>query len=244
MISCGWCHNAAAKTSRPTLSLSTKYVARILSPPDTMRDHGKCTKNECQRNKTCKETYKHQHVEVDCSCDMLYVDPDQLCDILGNGSIQVVKPFDSQAPGGVLQLEASTREANYVAISHVWSDGLGNPKANAVAACQLSSIFRAVQGLPGCDSTTTIWLDTLCCPVELEEMRKKAIVKMRETYAQAKSVLVLDSQLRPFSFDDLSLIELTIRMFCSGWMSRLWTWQGRALSEGALFPTFRWPPLH
>lgn len=246
MVSSGWCPNAAARMSRSRLSLSTKYVASTLSPPDIMKDHGKCTKNACQANMICKETYKHQHAEAECNCDLVHVDMSQLCGILDKGSIPVVKPSNIQASGRPLQLEESTKETNYVAISHVWSDGLGNPKANAVAGCQLSTIFRAVKELPGCDGTTAIWLDTLCCPVEPAEeqkemkeqqslMRKKAIVKMRETYAQAKSVLVLDSQLRAFSFDDLSPLELTVRMFCSGWMSRLWTWQEGLLAKELYF---------
>lgn len=246
MVLSGWCPNAAARMSRSRLSLSTKYVARTLSPPDIMKDHGKCTKNECQANMVCKETYEHQHVEAECNCNLVYVDMSQLCGILGKRSIPVVMPFNIQTSERLLKLEESASETNYVAISHVWSDGLGNPKANAVAGCQLATIFRAVQELPGCDSTTAIWLDTLCCPVEPEEketemekqqslLRKKAIVKMRETYAQAKSVLVLDSQLRPFSFGNLSLIELTIRMFCSGWMSRLWTWQEGLLAKELYF---------
>lgn len=45
-----------------------------------------------------------------------------------------------------LQVEvvAHTPDTRYVAISHVWADGLGNPMGNSLPTCQLSYILKQV----------------------------------------------------------------------------------------------------
>ena len=34
----------------------------------------------------------------------------------------------------------------YIALSHVWADGLGNPKANSLPQCQLRRIYKLLTG--------------------------------------------------------------------------------------------------
>jgi len=58
----------------------------------------------------------------------------------------------------------------YVAISHVWSDGLGNAIANTLPWCQLQRIQGLVDALyqdtAGNQHPVPFWMDTLCVPVE------------------------------------------------------------------------------
>lgn len=98
---------------------------------------------------------------------------------------------------GDIQVLSTTPKDRYVAISHVWSDGLENPNANALLTCQVKQIFRLVNNLY-CTSRESIafCIDTLCCPVELSSARARAIILMRETYQSANKVLVLDSYLQ------------------------------------------------
>jgi hypothetical protein len=85
-----------------------------------------------------------------------------------------------------------------------------------------------------------VWLDTLCCPVVPPEAKTKAIKKMRKVYSNADQVLVLDSGLQQYNVDgwdqfrvaapnSIHPIELLLRIFTSGWMRRLWTFQEAAL---------------
>ena len=70
-------------------------------------------------------------------------------------------------------------------------------------------------------------MDTLCVPVDPQskEHRKKAIHLMANTFHEATTVLVLDKELLMIHASTSSFVELGIRIFCSGWMKRLWTLQ-------------------
>lgn len=59
--------------------------------------------------------------------------------------------------------------------------------------------------------------------------------QMRATYEDADKVLVLDSYIRPQKRVLLSDEECLMRIFCSGWMRRLWTLQEGVLAKALLF---------
>ena len=135
----------------------------------------------------------------------------------------------------------------YTAISHVWSDGFGNPHSNELRLCQIKHMVKAIEYaratggiLPGRQQgkktkkpktrTEFVWIDTLCCPVNNKLARAKVISKMRSIYANADLVLVLDGQLRQLDIVPLGLnisliYECWARLLTSGWMRRLWTLQ-------------------
>lgn len=46
-----------------------------------------------------------------------------------------------------LDTTSSKRQVRYVAISHIWADGLGNPKENAMPRCQLMLLQAGVNAL-------------------------------------------------------------------------------------------------
>jgi hypothetical protein len=75
-----------------------------------------------------------------------------------------------------------------------------------------------------------LWIDTLCIPVDpsLRKYRDQAIVLLKNTYSDARAVLVLDRDLQQASRHS-STLELGIRVLCSGWMRRLWTLQEASL---------------
>ena len=73
------------------------------------------------------------------------------------------------------------------------------------------------------------WVDTLCCPVEDESRRAKAIQLMRDTYAGADRVLVLESYLQSQRTTSLNPTEMMMMIFCCKWQRRLWCLQERLL---------------
>ncbi len=81
----------------------------------------------------------------------------------------------------------------YVAISHVWSDGLGNPNHNSLPFCQIKRLQELVQESTG--KPLPFWIDTICVPLE-ERLRGKAIANMAKVYRSAAAVLVLTAQFR------------------------------------------------
>lgn len=130
--------------------------------------------------------------------------------------------FDGHVPvvhvdNGARFLRAS-KGVPYVAISHVWSDGCGNPKANTLPSCQISRISNLVNNIYA-SSTESLpfWMDTLCCPVNTEpfQARSAAINMMKRTYEEAAVVLVLDEYLESQSVSTLPGEEILMMIHCS-----------------------------
>ena len=105
---------------------------------------------------------------------------------------------------------------------------------NGLPICQLSRLQTLVNDLYtthpdvsfGCDthleSSTRFWIDTLCVPIHDNECRKSAICGMRDVYALADRVLVLDSWILKGSTED-PISKRSIRLMMSNWSRRLWT---------------------
>lgn len=228
LASSGWCPRLVGRLRDEQIAF--RYYALFLGPPDDQRNHGSCTLNHCVAYQINKNKYIRRHVDDGCSCGHEEPDVEQICSILRSGHIPLIRTKDPVDEQDSLILSTAMPEVKYVAISHVWSDGLGNPWKNSIAHCQMRKIRKAVQSIPDSRGLIAFWLDTLCCPVKPKEIKTLAIRKMRETYQQADVVLVLDSQLEKLSLKETSLLEITMRIFTSGWASRLWTWQEGALS--------------
>ena len=89
-------------------------------------------------------------------------------------------------------------------MSHVWSEGLGNPKSNSLPLCQLqyvqkrvNDVYRGLTGRTDLASAENVpfWMDTLCIPVgnEHRKARSLAITGMAVVYGQADVVLILST---------------------------------------------------
>ena len=122
----------------------------------------------------------------------------------------------------------------YVAISHVWSDGLGNPSRNALPMCQVMRLQKHVDALDvSTKKPTPFWIDTLCIPHQ-SEYRRKAIGQMHWIYDKAKMILVLDASLYevPASYLGSRPEDLLTRILICPWGRRLWTFQeGQSTTE-------------
>lgn len=131
-----------------------------------------------------------------------------------------------------IQVVRYERGTKYVAISHVWSDGRGNELSNALPLCQLKTLHLYVL-TQNVDRNALFWIDTLCVPVK-EPLRNTAIRRMAQVYSAATQVLVLSSEFlsrRLPSTPD----EAFFLIFCSKWMTRLWTMQEAALATSVAF---------
>lgn len=107
---------------------------------------------------------------------------------------------------------------DYIAISHVWSDGTGGGnKGKGIVNTCLAQYFQRIARKLCCSG---IWWDTISVPQD-RELRQLAISRMHEYYENAKYIVVHDAGLltTPWSDDGLPLIALTL----SGWFTRAWT---------------------
>ena len=80
--------------------------------------------------------YPFQHsFEGPHSCDFVHVPRERIAEIIKSGGIPLISV--SRENDLDLQVVRCTPYTTYTAISHVWSDGLGNPYSNAILRCQL-----------------------------------------------------------------------------------------------------------
>jgi hypothetical protein len=198
---------------------------------DFIRDHSACTEGICSASQVNEETYETQHVEDGCRCELGRPSAADLRPILESGLIPVLSfrfGHDGTFSGiGV----ACSDDMPYVAISHVWADGLGNMSENGLPICQLRRLQSLVERLrdekikpDGSHiDQLAIWIDTLCIPVQ-RELRKAAIAQMGQVYHEAAAVLVLDPGLYKSSCAT-AIEETLMRIECCRWMRRLWTFQ-------------------
>ncbi|KAI9667812.1 MAG: hypothetical protein M1821_000631 [Bathelium mastoideum] len=112
----------------------------------------------------------------------------------------------------------SVPQDEYLAISHVWSDGTGAGKAGPgkVNAC-LFKYFTDIATQLGCNA---IWWDVLSVPLE-PTARSKALSRMHLNYADAKYTVVHDKHLLevPWKKDGSPCLALVL----SNWFTRGWT---------------------
>lgn len=116
----------------------------------------------------------------------------------------------------------------YVAFSHVSSQGLGSSKPHSLPDCQLT-FLQDVANEVSCSSgkLAKFWLDTLCIPLE-GVARKAALSGANKIFGMASTVVVLDSYLMCASVG--SAFDAMLRIRYSAWASRLWTIQEGAIS--------------
>ena len=181
-----------------------------------------------------------RHVRDSCGCEFLHVDEDLLADCLKKGRLPLIR-LKENANSNQMSIDVvpSTDSTFYVALSHVWADGLGNPTATALPRCQLSRVKTLINNLDLKYSDESyeskdapemlLWCDTLCCPVKSKEAQKMALTQMYRTYDEASLVLVLDRSLISHRVGGMRVDEACVRIATSRWMTRLWT-----LQEGAL----------
>lgn len=139
----GWCPSELSCFTNFGSVLSQAYALQLRRPnkrPDTAeRDrHVRCTAGECMEN-FIDETkpYETKHDPPHCRCEHVQVPIEKVRAILRNGGIPLVRVHGSgDAPANEEILEQRPGR-NYVALSHVWSDGLGNKGANSLPSCQL-----------------------------------------------------------------------------------------------------------
>ncbi len=93
-----------------------------------------------------------RHVTDGCACDHIQVDAKRLHSVLQDGGIPLVKitPLTTREDGNAgFEVEVVRKRPGrqYVAISHVWSDGMGNPNGNSLLNCQVQLLYEQARRL-------------------------------------------------------------------------------------------------
>ncbi|KAI1632878.1 hypothetical protein F4809DRAFT_61187 [Biscogniauxia mediterranea] len=214
----------------------------IQGPPTSPSSAQLCTPYKCVRRQIPDVNYRTKHVEGCEDCDDIVANLDRLCEILEQGQIPLILTMEENDENSEIifyEYDAKDDNVPYIAISHVWSDGLGNLDRNALPRCQLLRLSNMVRNLPGGYSNMLLfWCDTICVPPDSAKRHRAqnlALGQMRNIYAQAKTVLVLDSWLLNSSMKGEKDTETLMKIFTCPWNTRLWTYQEGALPESLHF---------
>jgi hypothetical protein len=226
MVANGWCPFTIQILSQ---SVSMLGYARTCKHPhirELSQAHRKCTTQSCVRNMIDTTNYVPKHVIGTCNCNRYKPSLKNVISSLSVGKIPVIQC----PPPHEELLSSDSIKMPYVAISHVWADGLGSTTEEGLPACQIRRLATLTKQLT---QDGAFWIDALCIPA-VKDMRKRAIGLMAKTYNEAKVVLVIDSGIRAISVS-APREEKLLYLLSSGWMQRLWTLQEGILAQKLVF---------
>ena len=133
----------------------------------------------------------------------------------------------------------------YVAMSHVWEDGLyADPKNRGLPRAVIDQLFVMLRPL----KVKWIWLDSLAIPggrrdLSLEEtiVKVNLINNMYSIYSNANFVVVMDALL--LQLQSRSPVIIAVALLLSRWASRVWTFQEVKMAPHAVVIT-KAGPVH
>jgi Heterokaryon incompatibility protein (HET) len=234
----GWCPYTVWRMcdSSPVEMLAYAY---FLGSKRTSQDHRKCTRRVCLANASLENT-EPKHVDTVCGCQIVQARVDTIVEIIRADDIPVLQI--KRGPDGALELvpHAQSKGHKYVALSHVWADGLGSSSLknpNTIRNCQLDRILDRLIKLDQRDDCGElfVWIDTLCIPVDpqYQALRDSQVARMHNIYKNAYCVLVIDPDFLTLR-DDASIRDIGLRILMSIWSSRLWTYQEGSVAQRVL----------
>jgi hypothetical protein len=226
----GWCPFIVADLERDR-SLHEKYYLATIGPPLVERNHQRCSDWECRAKEFLPQDV--QHTTSGCGCKLHEIPIQDLRALIEPHKTPILKfDYDGQQSEGRLNMETADTSTPYVAISHVWVDGLGNPNNNSMPHCQLKRVQEKVKrlyrqssgdksgGLHEMVNTSAwFWIDTLCVPNRErdKDLNREALDYMKEIYVQADKVLVIDSEVVAHDLSD-DPYKLLSRIRLSNWL--------------------------
>lgn len=134
----------------------------------------------------------------------------------------------------------------FVAVSHAWSDGFGNPSENSICACVLDFLTKLRNNHRGVYSTRHMkvnppwyfWIDTLLVPAgetdEDRRLRSLAVDRIPAIYRRAQATFVLSNDLI-YSRSSPEITDISMMILMCQWMNRLWPLQESVLSTRVYF---------
>jgi hypothetical protein len=144
MLKAGWClYEITLLSKRVWVGNAGLYYLSSLQRRSAQERHNSCLRGRCSADQIDESTYQIKHGDFSCACQHRMGDIDQ---IVMKGQIPLYSVTSTDGGGCDVQVEAFDpgkkwgARTRYVAISHVWSNGLGNPSRNSLPQCQLQRL--------------------------------------------------------------------------------------------------------
>ena len=143
MIRNGWCAHQVRHLSRTHDIGTFSFLSRRGQSSLRQVDHTRCIQyRSCVAYNVREGPYASCHVETYCPCPMATTPGHDLVKVIRQGHIPLISMEGVDSTGSTCELRVKPRTSRsiYVAVSHVWSDGLGNPDGNALPLCQIKRL--------------------------------------------------------------------------------------------------------
>ncbi|KAK1473202.1 hypothetical protein CTAM01_16183 [Colletotrichum tamarilloi] len=264
MIKAGWCPGDIIKIGESFNTIAAFYYFSKFKADSTVADlHKDCPEYGC----SLRIPAEPKHMSEGCNCPgMISFDEENLIDIYQKGDVPCfsIGRLEDGSLGIALSScsidEESQKDPNnhYVALSHVWSEGMGNPAANALPFCQLAYVqhwammaYQVVEETEADESKDgtgimiqtkpkirqlNIWIDTMCCPATPGYGKNLCLSMMREIYSNANVVMVRSAVLEALEIGDIvrdpskGVMDVAAQLYLSPYMRRMWTLQEAVLA--------------
>jgi hypothetical protein len=118
------------------------------SPCNRFRNHTDCSRQACSLYNVDLSTYRSEHAGDCLACHFVGIDEQALADMIEEGALPLVSCNVDSAGSLHIEIVRGDLQADYVAISHVWAGGMGNPRANALPECRLKELHSMIEALP------------------------------------------------------------------------------------------------
>ncbi|KAG7077254.1 Endonuclease/Exonuclease/phosphatase family protein [Colletotrichum scovillei] len=231
MIRAGWCPGDITKIGESFNTIAAFYYFSKFKADSTVADlHKDCPEYGC----SLRIPAEPKHMSDGCKCPgMISFDEENLIDIYQKGDVPCfsIGRLEDGSLGIALSSCSIDEESqkdpsnHYVALSHVWSEGMGNPAANALPFCQLAYVqhwammaYQVVEEKEADESKEgtgimiqtkpkirqlNIWIDTMCCPATPGYGKNLCLSMMRDIYSNANVVMVRSAVLEALEIGDI-----------------------------------------
>ncbi|KAL8742923.1 MAG: hypothetical protein Q9190_004669 [Brigantiaea leucoxantha] len=183
MLAAGWCPHQIQRVWGQ-YTAPTVYYLSALPRGSTFGGvhHETCNADHCESASVDPKTYKPRH-SSDCGsgahgsqfCRMIGTPQSEIASIIDQGGTPLISI--ERSSNGEMQLQAIKFKSGlrYVALSHVWSGGLGNVQSNSMQYCQLQRILDLLSSIrkDGADD-----LDRDKGPRKIEGMKRDTRAKL------------------------------------------------------------------
>lgn len=160
MLSRGWCKHQVYSLARTCRSDVFHHLASLDQHPSRKIDHALCdSTSNCIAHNVDMRNYKSRHVDAACTCVSVAVSDEQLLAINDQHEVPLVSiesQSDLRNDRPILNLQKRSTGSKYIAISHIWFDGLGNPEANALPSCQLRRLAERLRNVTGSSNVCSL----------------------------------------------------------------------------------------
>ncbi|KXH30037.1 hypothetical protein CSIM01_00751 [Colletotrichum simmondsii] len=264
MIKAGWCPGDITKIGESFNTIAAfYYFSKFKADSAVANLHKDCPEYGCG----LRIPAEPKHMSEGCNCPgMISFDEENLIEIYQKGDVPCfsIGRLEDGSLGIALSSCSIDEESqkdpsnHYVALSHVWSEGMGNPAANALPFCQLAYVqhwammaYQVVEEKEADESKDgtgimiqtkpkirqlSIWIDTMCCPATPGYGKNLCLSMMREIYSNANVVMVRSAVLEALEIGDIvrdpskGVMDVAAQLYLSPYMRRMWTLQEAVLA--------------